>query len=218
MSAITKPLPNRPALDGATIPEVCATLVPPRTLYRLTLEQYHKMVEAGVFDSDPRVELLDGLLIRKMTRHPPHDESLARLTRRLSRVLPEEWILRMQSAVSFQGNEPEPDFTIARGPEGTYSRRHPTPRDVELIIEVADSSYLADKTDKGVRYARVRIPQYWIVNIPGRRVEVYTSPKAGRAPGYQERKDYDEADAVPLALGGKPIALLPVRELLPNEP
>lgn len=216
MSAIAKPLPNRPTPDGATIPEVCATLVPPRTLYRLTLGQYHKMVEAGVFDSGPRVELHDGLLIQKPPRAPPAACSLMRLCRRLVNALPDEWPLRPQCGLTFHQSEVEPDFAVVRGPESRYSRRHPTPRDVELIIEVADSSYLADKADKGVRYARVRIPQYWIVNIPGRRVEVSTSPKAGRAPGYQERKDYAEDDAVPLVLGGKPIAVLPVRELLPG--
>ncbi len=215
MSTIAKPRPTVHT-NGATIPEVGATLVPPRTLYRLTLEQYHKIVEAGVFVSGGRVELLDGLLIKKMSRNPPHNESITRLARRLARLLPDEWILRVQSAVSFQGNEPEPDFAIARGPEGRYSRRHPTPRDVALIVEVADSSYLPDKVDKGARYARVRIPIYWIVNVAQRRVEVYAEPRGGRSPAYQKRQDYGTDGAVPLVLETKQIAELLVRELLPD--
>ena len=215
MSATTKRR-QKPSPNGGPVPPVEATLVPPRTLYRLSLDQYHRMTEANVLTVDDKVELLDGLLITKMTRKPPHDDSIARLMRRLARLLPDEWTLRVQSAVSFAGSEPEPDFAVARGSEGTYSRRHPTPRDVELIVEVADSSYLPDKRDKGTRYARARIPQYWIVNVVDRRVEVYTSPKGGRSPRYQERRDYGPEDSVPLVLVGRQLALLPVRELLPD--
>lgn len=189
-----------------------------RPLYRLTVEQYHRMIDAGVLKGGARVELIEGLLVQKMTRNPPHEASLSRINRRLARLLPEEWVLRVQSSVTLRRSEPEPDFSVSRGPEEKYSRRHPGPRDIVLLIEVADTSLLEDRTTQATIYADARIPEYWIVNIVDGQVEVYTEPRGGRAPAYRQRRDCGPTEKIPLVLDGREIARIPVHELLPPLP
>jgi Uma2 family endonuclease len=208
MSAVIK-------LDSARAP---LPLTIQRPLYRLSLEQYHRMIDAGVLKEGAKVELIEGLLVQKMTRNPPHDSSLSRAARLLARLLPDEWVLRVQSAVTLRRSEPEPDIGISRGPEGRYARRHPGPRDIVLLIEVADSSLHEDRTTKATIYADARIPQYWIINTVNNLLEVYTDPKGGQAPAYRRRQDYGPDDEVLLTLKGQEIACLRVRDLLPPLP
>lgn len=199
-------------LESAPVPAKASER---RSIYPLTVDQYHRMIAEGILTAKDRVELIEGVLVQKMSRNPPHDEALARIMRRLVRLLPEEWTLRGQSAVTLRHSEPEPDFAIAHGPEGTYSGRKPGPRDIALVIEVADSSLLADRNEQAILYADARIPEYWIVNLVNRRVEVYTDPKGGRSPRYRRRRDYGANESVPLVLDSREVGRIPVRELLP---
>jgi hypothetical protein len=189
-----------------------------KQLYRLTVEQYLRMTEVGILGKRDRVELIEGLIVQKMTRHPPHDSSLSRITRRLARLLSDEWVLRVQSAIRLRRSVPEPDVTIARGPEERYARRHPGPRDVMLLIEVAESSLLEDRTTQATLYADARISEYWIVNVVHNQVEVYTEPRGGQAPAYRQRRDYGPDDEIPLILAGQEISRLRARDLLPPLP
>jgi Uma2 family endonuclease len=187
---------------------------PPPTVYRFTVEQYHRMIETGILTGDDRVELIHGRIVPKMPHNPPHDQSITRINRLLIRLLPDEWLLRVQCAITLQDSEPEPDFAIVRGPEERYQGRHPAPRDVALLIEVADSTLLQNRLEKGPLYAQFRIPQYWIVNLVDSQVEVYTLPRAGKASSYRERRDYLPGDSIPLVLQGQDLGLLAVRDLL----
>jgi Uma2 family endonuclease len=199
-----------------------ATAAPPafspahaRTVYRFSVEQYHRMIEAGILTATDRCELLDGWIVPKMTHQPPHDSAIARLNRRLTRLLSDEWVIRVQAAITLATSEPEPDLAVVTGPEDLYDQRHPFPRDIALLIEVADSSLLSDRRDKGALYARARIPEYWIVNLVSAQVEVYTQPRSGKNPAYRQHDVHDSQDLVPLVLAGHSFGSLPVRELLP---
>jgi Uma2 family endonuclease len=185
-------------------------------LYRFTVAQYHRMTELGILTANDRVELLHGWILCKMPRNPPHDAAVTRINRRLLPILSDEWLLRVQCAITLRGSEPEPDFAIVRGPESTYVRRKPGPRDVALLLEVADSTLLPDRHGKGATYAQARIPEYWILNLVESRLEVYTQPRAGRSPGYRQQRIYNADEAVPLVLGGYEIARIPVIDLLPR--
>jgi hypothetical protein len=196
--------PQPPAPAPASLP-----------VYRLSVEQYHRLIESGVFRSGDRVELLDGILVSKMTHNPPHAASVVLITRLLSRTLPDEWLLRAQLPVTTRESEPEPDFALVPGPVNRYGTRHPVPREVGLLIEVADTSLAEDQGPKLQLYARARIAPYWIVNLVDRRVEVYTQPRGGRSPGYRHRQDYGPGEAVPLVLGGQDFGTLAVSDLLP---
>ncbi len=186
-----------------------------RPAHRFSVAQYHAMIKAGILTADDRVELLDGWIIDKMTHNPPHNATITRANRRLSRLLPDQWLLLVQSAITLRTSEPEPDFAIVEGPDERYSRRKPLGREVRLIIEVADSTLLYDRHWKMRKYAQARIPEYWIINLVESCIEVYTEPKGGRAATYRKQKLYVVGQSVPLALDGQHIADIPVRDLLP---
>jgi hypothetical protein len=183
-------------------------------LYRFTVGQYHRMVEAGILGPNDRVELVEGWIIAKMPRKPPHDATIARINRRLTPVLPDEWLLRVQSAITLRDSEPEPDLAIVRGPEEVYFEHHPRPRDIGLLIEVADSTLLSDRQTKGGLYAQARIARYWIINLVASVVQVYTQPRAGKFPAYRQQHDHGKEDVVPLILGDEELEQIPVRELI----
>jgi Uma2 family endonuclease len=184
--------------------------------YRFSIDQYHRMIEKGILNANDRVELLEGWIVKKMALSPPHNIAITRINRRVLRGLPEQWLLQVQGAVTLSGSEPEPDFAIIRGPERAYSHRKPRPRDVALLMEVADSSLLQDRLLKSRLYAAARIPEYWIINLGAARVEVYTQPKAGKSPGYRQVRNYGLDESVPLVLQGRLIDQIPVRELIPE--
>jgi Uma2 family endonuclease len=187
----------------------------PAPVYRFTVKQYHRMIETGILTDNDRVELLQGWIVPKMPQNPPHAATVTRIMRRLMPQLPSEWLLRNQSAITLPQSEPEPDFAVVRGPEEIYFHRHPGPRDVGLLIEVADTTLLHDRRRKGPIYAAARIPYYWIINLVEGVVEVYTQPRAGKAAGYQSQRVSGIKESISLILGGRVATKIPVRDLLP---
>jgi hypothetical protein len=187
----------------------------PLPLFRLTVAQYHTMIDAGVLHEGDRCELVEGVLIEKTTRNPPHDGSLLITQTLLTAAVPRGWVVRVQSAATLRRGEPEPDLVVARGTARSFFRAHPGPNEIGLVVEISDSTLALDRGIKRTGYARNRLPVYWIVNLVESHVEVYTDPKAGRSPGYRRRQDYGPDAAVPLVLEGRVVAHLPVRELLP---
>ena len=183
----------------------------PFSVRRFSVAEYHKMLEIGVLTPDERVELLEGWIVKKMPQNPPHSGSLGRANRCLARILPTEWSLRIQCPITLDDSEPEPDITLARGPEGAYDSHHPTPADVGVLIEIADSTVLSDRRYKGVLYAQAKIAEFWLINVVNRKVEVYTRPRSGK---YHKIVAYTEKDTVPLILDGVNIADILVSELM----
>ncbi|MFO0930618.1 MAG: Uma2 family endonuclease [Gemmataceae bacterium] len=183
---------------------------------RFSVARYQRMIEAGILTPDDKVELLENRLVLKMPRNPEHDGMLLRIGKRLSRRLPAGWDLRGQSALVLVDSQPEPDYAIVRETADDYLSRHPTPADVGLVIEVANSSVLRDQQDKVRIYARAMIPIYWIVNLVSGRVEVYTTPSGPVAvPAYGCFQTYRPGDDVPLVLDGVTVAAVPAADLLP---
>jgi Uma2 family endonuclease len=191
------------------------TAFPPLPVYKLTVAQYHRMIEAGVLTENDRVELLEGWILPKMTHNPPHDAAVSLVQTELLARVSGAWVVRIQSAVTTGDSEPEPDAVVVRGPARRYARAHPRPRDIELIVEVADATLAYDRHFKGRLYARARVPVYWVVNLVNAQVEVYTQPKAGKAPAYRQRQDFGRGQSVPLVLEGREVGQIAVRDLLP---
>jgi Uma2 family endonuclease len=192
------------------------TGVPPLPVRRFTVAEYHRMIEAGILREGEPYELLDGWIVPKMTRNPPHDLALGLVEDAVGRLLPADWFRRDQSALSSVQSEPEPDVAVVRGRRRDYGARHPGPDDLGLVVEVADSSLDRDRAVKGPLYAQAGIPVYWLVNLREARVEVYSDPTGpDPAPAYRRRQDYGVADEVPLVLDGVEVGRIPVRELLP---
>jgi Uma2 family endonuclease len=193
------------------------TFLPDGPAIRLfTVDEYHEMIDAGVFVGKPKCELVQGVILEKPVPGPPHSKSTQRLLRRLTPLFPEsDWVVGIQDAITLPDSEPEPDFFAATGPESKYDTRHPGPKDLVLVIEVADSSLGFDRGTKMAAYAAAKIVQYWIINVQDRRVEVYTQPKGGKSPGYKTRTAYGPDDSVPVVIAGKRVGTIAVKELLP---
>ncbi len=202
-----KPRPNAP------LPPV----VTPLPVRRFTLDEYHKLLEIGVFNSGDPYELLNGVIVAKMPQNSPHAGTSGKLEKRLWKILPDDWLLRAQKPVTIPGSEsePEPDVVICLGPDTRYDKQHPHPKDVALVVEVSDTSLGRDAGTKLQIYAGAKIPEYWIINVNDRRVEVYTQPKGGKKPEYKQRKAYRDDEDVPVVLNGKELGRIPVKELLP---
>ncbi len=182
---------------------------------RFTVDEYHRLTEIGVLTEDDNLELIEGWLIHKMPHNPPHDGTLHQVLDELTVRLPAGWKIRIQSAITLPDSEPEPDLAVVRIDPDRYRTRHPNPADIGLIVEVSDSTLDGDRIDKGRVYARAGIPTYWIVNIPDRQVEVYTSPSGPAAtPAYGRRQDYRAGDQLPFVLDGAVVAALAVQDLL----
>ncbi len=149
----------------------------PSPLYRMTLEEYEAMVASGAFKGRNRFQLIDGLLVAKMTQNPPHTIADDLCGQALTRVLP-GWYIRPAKPVRLPGQATmnEPDRSVVRGSARNYLGQHPGPADVVLVVEVADSS-LADDRELGTKvYAPAGLPVNWIVNLVDRQIEVYSSP------------------------------------------
>jgi Uma2 family endonuclease len=184
---------------------------------RFTLDEYHRLLEIGVFQSGDPYELLNGVIVAKMPQNSPHASASSRLERRLAKLLSDNWLMRTTKPISIPTNEsePEPDIAIASGPEEKYDTRHPGPKEVALVVEVSDTSLGRDLSEKFGIYAGAKIPEYWVININERRVEVYTQPRGGKNPAYKTRTDYGPDDSVPVVIGGKRVGSIAVKELLP---
>lgn len=183
---------------------------------RFTVAEYHHLIRLGILTEDDNLELIEGYLVHKMSRNPPHDGTIMAAHAALSRVLPSGWVFRIQSAITLPDSEPEPDLALVRGDVRTYFARHPGPTDFGTVIEVSDSTLDGDRNDKARMYARARIPEYWIINLVDRQVEVYTLPSGpGVTPAYASRQDYPVGAAVPVQLDGQQVATIPVVDLLP---
>ncbi|HKI17790.1 MAG TPA: Uma2 family endonuclease [Isosphaeraceae bacterium] len=182
-------------------------------LYRITVDEYERIGAAGVLDDD-RVELIDGFLVRKLTEKPPHVWTVETIEESLAALLPQGWFIRQEKPVRIPAfDEPEPDLSVIRGSRDDYLERHPEPKDVALLVDVADSSLDRDQGKKLLAYAKGGIPVYWIVNLVERQVEVYSDP----APkGYQSRKDFKSGQDLPVIIEGVEVARIIVADILPN--
>jgi Uma2 family endonuclease len=181
--------------------------------YRFSVAQYLRLSADEFFGPENKVELINGLLVRKMVRDAPHDGTLTLLYPWLVRQLPEDWVARCQLALVLARSVPEPDLAVVRGPKQAYQKRHPRAADAALLIEVAESSLEYDRQVKGALYAEAHIPEYWIVNVVDFQIEVYTQPRGGKSAGYRQRKDYSGRTAVPLILDDRSIGKLSPAEL-----
>ncbi len=204
----TLPPPITPAEASGGPPEE------PR--WRWTVDQYHAMIRAGILAEDEPVELLDGYLVVKMTKNPPHSKSVGRVRRRLEAVLPPGWYLRIQDAITLATSEPEPDLAVARGDEDRYGDRHPGPADVPLVVEVADTTLARDRGPKKRLYAAAGIPVYWIVDLEHRRLAVYSRPSGAQdRPDYLDCDEYGPDDEAPVVIEGREAGRIRVGDLLP---
>jgi Uma2 family endonuclease len=185
--------------------------------YRLTVEQFLKLIAAGVFPDRARIELIGGLLVKRMTKYTPHNWAVSALAESLRRLVGPGHVVREEkSLVIGRRSRPEPDVVVLRGPWETYRSRDPESRDVVMLVEVADSTYAKDRGRMWRLYAGAGIPTYWVVNLPRKQVEVYTEPSGrGRSAAYRQEATFGPDAEVPVLIEGREAGKIAVKDVLP---
>jgi len=160
---------------GPTSAETTALLLESPRL--LSVDEYHRMIAAGILDEDERLELLEGVIVAMAPQSPAHAYCIQWLTRVLVRRLGDAYAVRPQLPLTLgERNEPEPDVTVVRADSASKDHH---PGTAVLAIEVSGDSLRKDRRVKAAVYARFGIAEYWIVNVEARVVEVLSDPDAG---------------------------------------
>ncbi|HEX9944779.1 MAG TPA: Uma2 family endonuclease [Thermoanaerobaculia bacterium] len=167
----------------------------PSPRQRLSIDEFQRMTETGVFSEDERLELIRGELVEMSPIGGPHATAVRRLTNQLTARLGPRVILDVQNPLLIREHQSElyPDLMLLRPREDFYSAGKPTPRGALLVIEVADSSLSYDRDVKIPLYAESGIPEAWLVDLNSGTVFVYRQPSPER---YQEVNQYRRGDAI----------------------
>jgi Uma2 family endonuclease len=154
--------------------------------------EYDRLVDLGVFE-DERIELLEGALVYTSPIGPRHCSAVQKLTELLIIGLGRRATVRPQLPLAASDlSEPEPDLLIA--PRDDYDTAHPSR--AYLVIEVAESSLAKDRGIKEHIYAQNGVPEYWVVDVVARSIEVYSEPRSG---AYARVTQYTHDEAITLA-------------------
>jgi Uma2 family endonuclease len=178
--------------------------------WRFTVDEYHRMGEAGVLGEDDRVELIDGEILEMSPIGPGHSGGINRLTYLFVGRVGDRAVVSVQNPVILNDyEEPQPDLMLLRPRSDFYRSATATPADVLLLIEVADSSVDYDRQVKAPLYARNGIPEYWMLNLLRDQVVVYREPIED---GYRSTQVFRRGETIsPLAF---PDLQITVEELL----
>jgi Uma2 family endonuclease len=201
--------------DGADLVDGIVVIRGTTRPWRWTTDDYHKMAEEGIIDEDERVELIDGEVIALASIGPEHRACVGRLTRLLIRLEkafgPSHYVMAEAPVHIANDQEPQPDIAIASGSLEEYDHRHPVTSDLRLVVEVSNSSLRTDKARKYLLYAQMGIPEYWVVNLPERTLEVYREPSGT---GYGAARTYRSGDSLEPAFA--PGVMIKVDDVLPS--
>jgi Uma2 family endonuclease len=147
---------------------------------QFTVEDYARMRETGILTEDDRVELLDGEIYLMSPIGPVHVALVNKLNRILGQQIGEQGIISIQNPIRLSAlGEPQPDIAILAPRDDFYTSALPTPDDVLLVIEVADTTLMYDREQKLPRYAQAHISEVWIIDTSAQIIEQYTHPIQG---------------------------------------
>lgn len=182
-----------------------------------TREEYHRAAELGLFRPDERLELIEGEVYVKVSpQDDPHAWHIALAAEAFRDAFGAGFHVREEKPLVLPDQtEPEPDIVVVRGPLRA-SRRHPTPQEAVLVMEVSDSTLEFDQGRKAALYAQVGIPDYWVLDLRHRVLEVRRDPaQIGDRYDYRTLQTFMPGMEVsPLAM---PQAVIRVDDLLPPE-
>lgn len=180
-----------------------------RKPHRWSRAEYERMAEAGVFEPEARLELIDGEILTLPPQSTRHFTAIQLAEAALGEAFGAGYHVRPQGPLAIDGrSEPEPDIAVVTGSPRDYAAAHP--RTAVLILEIADSSLGFDRVAKKRLYARNGIPEYWILDLTQERLEVHREPRDN---DFSLTEAYGKAGAVtPLAA---PSAVIGIADLLP---
>ena len=153
----------------------------PLSAHRFTVDEYHRMGEAGVFHEDDRVELVDGQVVEMSPIGPEHAGCVGALTGLLARLVGDRAVVWVQNPIDLSElAEPQPDVALLSPRPDAYRTAHPQPEDILLVIEVADTTVTYDRDVKLPLYARAGIPEAWLVDLKSHHIEVCREPSGAQ--------------------------------------
>jgi Uma2 family endonuclease len=160
----------------------------------ITVDEYERMGKAGIFGDDARLELLEGAIYQMSPIGSPHAACVKRLSALLNQLFGGKLIVSTQDPIRLDDfSEPQPDVALLRWRDDFYHHAHPTPADVLLVIEVADSTVESDRSYKMPLYAKAGVQEAWIVNLQDETIELYAEPVDGV---YQVSKTFQQGEEV----------------------
>lgn len=149
--------------------------------HRITVSDYYRMGDAGLFAPDERVELINGEIVDMPPIGSPHASVLEHLAAILSAAVGNRTIVRQQLPVHLtEDSEPQPDIALVRPRQDRYRSAHPRPEDVILLVEISGSTLRYDRETKVPLYARCAIPEAWVIDVRRSKVHFYRDPRDGR--------------------------------------
>lgn len=182
-------------------------------VWPITVELYSRMVEVGVLNSTHPAYLWQGRLAPVLPKRRPHSAALRMAFDVFFSLLPAEVHAEREQPLAFRyaPSVPEPDIMVLRGGVDAYPRDFPTTGDTLLLVEIADQSLARDRK-RAAAYASEDVPFYWLIDLAGSRVEVYSQPIDG---AYASKATLSPGDTIPLVLDGREVARIAVADLLP---
>jgi Uma2 family endonuclease len=186
----------------------------PSQLKRWTVQDYHRMGELGLFNTDERTELLAGQISLMAPKGTPHVTALHLLANALRAQLGERALVRTQDPIQLDDfSEPEPDLAVVQGSVLDYAEQHPRPEQVYLVVEVGDSTLRQDCEVKAKLYAQAGIADYWVLDLKNRQIHLFREPTST---GYTHHLILTEPNQMsPLTFSD---ILLSLSKILPPEP
>jgi Uma2 family endonuclease len=180
---------------------------------RWTREEYHHLGDSGLLPG--RYELIEGEILEKMPKNRPHVLALMLLAAWLEDVFGRSFVQKQDPVVIPSpdefASEPEPDVAVTKRPAADYSSDSPQQDQLVLVGEISDSTLSYDLGRKALLYATGGVPEYWVLDLAGRRLLVHRMPSTE---GYREVRIYLESDEV--ATLARPNASTSVASLLPE--
>jgi Uma2 family endonuclease len=176
----------------------------------ITVEEFDRMWNSGIIKPEDRVELIEGRIVPREPMNAPHMSTMVRMTERLIRALGDVVMISSQLPfIASERSKPFPDFTLVKRRDDYYAAGLPVPSDVVAVVEVSDTSLRFDRGEKLRLYAKVGVPEYWIVDVKKKAIELY---RDRHELGYAAPAIAKKADSV--AFAAFPDVLFSVDELL----
>ena len=173
-------------------------------------------MDLGAFGPEDRIELVGGDLLVREPQGSPHMTAIGLAEDALRAAFGSGWLIRTQGPIALDDeSEPEPDVAVVSGSGRHYAASHPA--QPVLLVEVADSSLASDRAWKGSLYARAQVPEYWIVNLVDRELEVHRDPRPAveAAFGWRFTRIRRLSSGETVTPLGAPKARIAVADLLP---
>ena len=182
-------------------------------LRSFTVKEYDSLINAGFFDKNDSLELLNGVIIEKMPKGAKHSSGTYQAARIFFKLLDDKAVVRVQDPIWLdEFSEPEPDIVLAEHPFQNYFDNHPIPSQIFLILEISDTTLNFDRNAKSLAYARAGIRQYLLLNINEKTLEDYREPNSD---GFQSKQTYRAGQT--FSLDAFPEVELSVKDFLPVE-